>query len=236
LAIEADGSKLMHILVIEDTKNLAQVLKQGLEERGHTVTMAFDGATGLAHTETADFDAVILDLMLPRMDGTEVIRRMRAADNITPVLALTARDTVQDIIAGLDRGFDDYLTKPFAITELMARLRAIVRRQEPKKKLLLQVADLTLDPVSGGIKRGDESINLTRTELLLLEYMMRRADAVLTRTALIERVWGHNAEIGENTLEAFIRTLRTKVDANHPTKLIHTVRGVGYRLGLGDAR
>lgn len=225
----------MHILIIEDTKNLVQMLRMALEERGHSVTVAFDGTMGLAHIESSDFDAVILDLMLPKIDGLEVIRRMRASNNATPVLALTARDTVHDIIAGLDEGFDDYLTKPFAVAELMARLRAIVRRQTPQKRPLLQVADLILDPVSNEVRRGGETINLTRTEHLLLEYLMRRVDAVLTRSALIERVWGHDAEIEENTLETFIRTLRTKVDANRDPKLIHTVRGVGYRLSPRNA-
>lgn len=225
----------MHILIIEDTKNLVQMLRMSLEERGHSVTVAFDGAMGLAHIESSDFDAVILDLMLPKIDGLEVIRRMRASNNATPVLALTARDTVHDIITGLDEGFDDYLTKPFAVAELMARLRAIVRRQTPQKRPLLQVADLILDPVSNEVRRGGETISLTRTEHLLLEYLMRRVDAVLTRSALIERVWGHDAEIEENTLETFIRTLRTKVDANRDPKLIHTVRGIGYRLSPRDA-
>ena len=225
----------MHILIIEDTKNLVQMLRMSLEERGHSVTVAFDGAMGLAHIESSDFDAVILDLMLPKIDGLEVIRRMRASNNATPVLALTARDTVHDIITGLDEGFDDYLTKPFAVAELMARLRAIVRRQTPQKRPLLQVADLILDPVSNEVRRGGETISLTRTEHLLLEYLMRRVDAVLTRSALIERVWGHDAEIEENTLETFIRTLRTKVDANRDPKLIHTVRGVGYQLSPRDA-
>ena len=225
----------MHILIIEDTKNLVQMLRMSLEERGHSVTVAFDGAMGLAHIESSDFDAVILDLMLPKIDGLGVIRRMRASNNATPVLALTARDTVHDIITGLDEGFDDYLTKPFAVAELMARLRAIVRRQTPQKRPLLQVADLILDPVSNEVRRGGETISLTRTEHLLLEYLMRRVDAVLTRSALIERVWGHDAEIEENTLETFIRTLRTKVDANRDPKLIHTVRGVGYQLSSRDA-
>jgi len=226
----------MHILVVEDTKNLALMLRRAFEERGHSVIVVHDGAAGLSYIESCDFDAVILDLMLPKLGGIEVIRRMRAAGNVTPVLALTARDTVHDIIEGLDRGFDDYLTKPFAVGELMARLRTIVRRQMLQKRMVLQVADLVLDPVSYEVARDNKTINLTRTEFQLLEYMMRRPDAVLARAALIERVWGEDSNIEENTLEAFIRTLRAKVDANYDLKLIRTVRGVGYRLSEGSTR
>lgn len=220
----------MHVLIVEDRKSLALMLKKGLEEKGHSAVVALDGLTGLSHAETGGFDAVVLDLMLPGIDGHELIRRLRAGKHQVPVLALTARDTVADIVTTLDLGVDDYLTKPFAMAEFMARLRAVVRKGPAVKQLRLEVADLVLDPISGEITRGGTPVALTRTEYALLEFLMRRAGHVLSRDAIMERIWGDNAEVEDNTLEVFIKTLRAKIDIDREVKLIQTVRGVGYRL------
>ena len=226
----------MHILVVEDKKNLARMLKKALEEKNHSAVIAFDGTTGLARAEGGEFDAIVLDLMLPGIDGADIVRRLRGARNRVPILVLTARDTIHDMVATLDLGVDDYLTKPFALAEFMARLRAVVRRGPAIQDVRLEVADLVLDPSAGEVTRGGSLLALTRTEFLLLEYLMRRAGNVLTRASIIERVWGPTADIEENTLEAFVRNLRAKVDKDRDLKLIQTVRGLGYRLSKGDAQ
>jgi DNA-binding response OmpR family regulator len=226
----------VHILIVEDKKNLARMLKKALEEKNHSAVIAFDGTTGLLHAASGQFDAIVLDLMLPGIDGTEVVRRLRAAKNRVPVLVLTARDALSDRVATLDLGVDDYLTKPFALAEFMARLRALVRRGPAILDVRLEVADLVLDPSTGEVTRGGSPLALTRTEFRLLEYLMRRVGHVLTRAAIIERVWGPTATIEENTVEAFIRNVRTKVDKDRDLKLIQTVRGLGYRLTKGDAQ
>ncbi len=220
----------MHILIVEDKRSLAKMLKTSLEEKGHTVVLAFDGEEGLAHAETDLFDVLILDIMLPRIDGLEVIRRLRHAGHLLPVLALTARDTVADIVAALDLGIDDYLTKPFAMAELLARLRAVARKGPAVKRVRLQVRDLVLDPESGQVSRGGVALALTRRQFTLLEYLMRRAGHVLTREALLERIWSDNPDIAANTLEVFVRSLRLKIDIDREQSLIETVRGVGYRM------
>ena len=226
----------MHVLIVEDKKNLARMLKKALEEKNHSAVIAFDGPTGLSHAQTEDYDAVVLDLMLPGIDGIDIVRRLREAGNRVPVLVLTARDTIADMVATLDTGVDDYLTKPFALAEFMARLRAVVRRGPATQGVCLQVEDLVLDPSTGEVRRDGSLLTLTRTEFLLLEYLMRRAGQVLTRAAIIERVWGITAEIEENTLEAFIRNLRAKVDRDRDRKLIQTVRGLGYKLSSASPR
>jgi DNA-binding response OmpR family regulator len=223
----------MHVLIVEDKKNLALMLKKGLEEKSHSAVVAFDGRDGLALAESGEFDAIVLDLMLPGMDGFEVVRRLRSAKNRVPVLVLTARDTVGDIVSTLDLGVDDYLTKPFAMAEFMARLRAVARRGPAVRGVRLEVADLVLDPATAEVSRGGALVALTRTEYMLLEYLMRRANHVLSRDSIIERVWGSGAEIEGNTLEAFIKSLRAKIDNDREIKLIQTVRGVGYRLQTG---
>lgn len=223
----------MRVLIVEDKKNLALMLKKGLEETNDSAVVAFDGCTGLAHAETEEFDAIVLDLMLPGIDGFEIVRRLRSSKNRVPVLVLTARDTVHDIVTTLDLGVDDYLTKPFAMAEFRARLRAVVRRGPAIRGVRLEVADLVLDPATGEVTRGGSTVALTRTEYMLLEYLMRRANYVLSRDSIIERVWGNSADIEENTLEAFIKSLRAKIDIDREPKLIQTVRGVGYRLKTG---
>jgi DNA-binding response OmpR family regulator len=221
------------VLIVEDKKSLALMLKKGLEETNDSAVVAFDGRTGLTYAETEQFDAIVLDLMLPGMDGFQIVRRLRSAKKRVPVLVLTARDTVHDIVTTLDLGVDDYLTKPFAMAEFRARLRAVVRRGPATQGVRLEVGDLVLDPATGEVTRGGTLIALTRTEYMLLEFLMRRANHVLSRDAIIERVWGNNAEIEENTLEAFIKNLRAKIDNDREPKLIQTVRGVGYRLKAG---
>jgi DNA-binding response OmpR family regulator len=220
----------MHILIVEDKRSLARMLKTSLEEKGHSVVLAFDGEEGLAHAETDLFDVMVLDIMLPGIDGLEVIRRLRQGGHLLPVLALTARDTVADIVAALDSGLDDYLTKPFAMAELLARLRAVARKGPAVKPVRLQVDDLVLDPESGQVSRGGVILSLTRRQFALLECLMRRSGQVLTREALLDRIWSDNPDISPNTLEVFVRALRLKIDVDREQSLITTVRGVGYRI------
>jgi two-component system OmpR family response regulator len=234
---DREGStRAVHILIVEDKKSLAKTLKTSLEEKGHTVVLAFAGLEGLSYAETDRFDIMVLDIMLPGIDGLEVIRRLRKAKYQLPVLALTARDTVADIVAALDLGVDDYLTKPFAMAEFMARLRAVARKGPSVQDVRLEVADLVLDPASGQVSRKGTFLSLTRTQFSLLEYLMRRAGHVLTREAIIERIWSDNPEIESNTLEVFIRSLRAKIDVDREESLIRTVRGVGYRLEAGGGQ
>jgi two-component system response regulator MprA len=220
----------MRVLIIEDEKGMAELLKKGLEEENHRVALAFDGLEGLELAKIYEFDAIVLDLMLPRVDGFEVARRLRHAGNQTPILILTARDAVPDIVKGLDLGADDYLTKPFSFEEFLARLRTVARRGSTPRPTCLRVADLTLDPASRQALRRRREIRLSPTEYRLLELLMRRVGRVVTRTAIIEAVWGLENDIEENTLDAFVRLLRRKVDKGFSPKLIQTVRGIGYCL------
>jgi DNA-binding response OmpR family regulator len=221
----------MRVLVIEDDKAMAGLLQKGLQEENHVVSVANDGRNGLLLAADYQFDAIVLDWMLPGMDGLEVSRRLRKEGNTTPILMLTARDAVPDIVKGLDAGTDDFLTKPFSFAELLARLRALGRRGKASLHLKqLEVADLALDPSAHRVFRGKEEIHLTPTEYRLLEFLMRRQGGAASRRAIVEAVWGLEAEVEENTLDAFIRLLRSKVDAGNRPRLIHTVRGFGYRL------
>jgi len=220
----------MQILVIEDEQRMAELLRQGLEEEGHSVVSAGNGRDALAMAESYSFDAIVLDVMLPGLDGFSVARKLRAARNQTPILMLTARDTTRDMVEGLNLGADDYLVKPFSFEVLLARLRAVSRRGPIPQPVTLQVADLTLNPAAREVTRGGRRVALTRTEYSLLELLMKRAGRVVARENLIEAVWGFDTEVRNNTLDAFIRLLREKVDAPDDIKLIHTVRGVGYCL------
>jgi two-component system response regulator MprA len=220
----------MRVLIVEDERAMAELLKKGLEEENHRAALAFDGLQGLELAKTYEFDAIVLDLMLPRVDGFEVARRLRSAGNQTPILILTARDSVPDIVKGLDLGADDYLTKPFSFEEFLARLRTVARRGSAPRPTCLRVADLTLDPASRQALRGRREIRLSPTEYRLLELLMRRAGRVVTRTAIVEAVWGLENDVEENTLDAFVRLLRGKVDKGFSSKLIQTVRGIGYCL------
>jgi DNA-binding response OmpR family regulator len=220
----------MRILVVEDERRMADLLSSGLSEEGHTVTIAREGREGLSIAEAYPFDLIILDVMLPGIDGFSIARRLREQHNQTPILMLTARDATQDIIKGLDYGADDYLTKPFSFDVLLARVRAVARRGPIPQPVLLQFADLAMNPSSREVRRGQRLIALTRTEFAILELLLRNAGRVVSRDHLIESVWGADAEIESNTLDAFVRLLRAKVEAPGEPKLIHTVRGVGYSL------
>ena len=226
----------MRLLIVEDETRMAELLRKGLTEEGHTATCAADGAEGLALAKSYDFDVIILDLMLPRLSGYELAKRLRAEKILTPILMLTAKDSVPDIVRGLDLGADDYMTKPFSFDELVARLRAVKRRALAAKDTSLRVADLVLDPASREVVRGAERVSLTRTEYNLLERLMYRSGKVVSRRSLIEAVWGFDRDIEENTLDAFMHLLRNKIDPPGRSKLIHTVRGVGYMIrGDGQA-
>ena len=220
----------MHILVVEDDRKLAQQLKKGLDEEGHPTSIVFDGKEGLDTATTIEFDVLVLDVMLPGLDGLTLVRRLRHAGITTPILMLTARDSNEDVVTGLDAGADDYLTKPFSFRVLLARLRALARRGQVDPRTRLQVSDLVLDPATHRVERAGSSLALTRTEFGILDLLMKNAGRVLTRERLIQGVWGHDCEVESNTLDVFIRQLRLKVEPPGSRKLIQTVRGVGYML------
>lgn len=219
----------MQILVVEDERRMAELLRRGLTEEGHQVVVSQDGAEGLAIAGASSFDVIVLDVMLPGVDGITIAKKLREARNQTPILMLTARDSAADIVKGLDCGADDYLTKPFAFDVFLARVRAVSRRGAIPRSVCLEVADLKLDPANRHVTRGDTTINLTPREYGLLELLMRNTGRVIGRDSILESVWGHGCDVNENTLEAFVRLVRLKVDARGP-KLIQTVRGVGYTM------
>jgi len=220
----------MRILIVEDDQRLARQLKKGLEEQGHTVSLAFYGPEGLESARQIHSDVLVLDVMLPGMDGFAIVRRLRKEGSAIPILLLTARDSPEDIVTGLDAGADDYLTKPFSLKVLLARLRALGRRREVEPSTSLRVGDLVLDPAAHTVARRGASIVLTRTEFLLPEWLMRSSGRVITRERLIEAVWGNEREVESNSLDVFVRQLRTKVEPVGSRKLLHTIRGVGYAL------
>jgi two-component system, OmpR family, response regulator MprA len=219
----------MQILVVEDERRMADLLEQSLHEEGHQVVLARDGREGFEIARCSPFDVIVLDVMLPGMDGLAVARKLRERGNQTPVLMLTARDAPADIVSGLNSGADDYLTKPFSLDILLARLRAVSRRGAIPRPTCLQIADVRLDPASRQVTRGGEVVNLTPREYKLLELLMRNPGRAISRDTILESVWGFGSEVTENTLEAFVRLLRMKVDTREP-KLIHTVRGFGYMM------
>ncbi len=223
----------MKILVVEDEKKVASFIKRGLEEDNYEVTLTYDGAEGFKQAMESDFSLIILDVMLPKKDGLTVIKELRAAGKRTPVLMLTARDTTDDIVSGLDAGSDDYLTKPFAFAELLARVRALVRRGEQDRGAEIHFADLRLDPVSHKVWRGATEIDLTAKEYGLLEYMIRNPNTVLSRQMIAEHVWDYAFDSFTNIIDVYVNYLRKKVDKDYSTKLIHTVRGQGYILREG---
>ncbi len=220
----------MQILVVEDERRMADLLERTLLEEGHQVVVARDGREGFDIARGSPFDVIVLDLMLPRMDGKLVARKLRESKNQTPILMLTARDATADVVQGLDSGADDYLTKPFSIDVLLARLRAVSRRGVIPRPPMLKIADVTLDPASRRVRRGSEVLNLTPREYSLLELLMRNPGRAVSRDAILESVWGFSTDVSENTVEVFLRQLRLKVDTREP-KLIHTVRGYGYMMG-----
>jgi len=220
----------VQILVVEDERRMAELLQRALHEEGHQVVVARDGREGFEFASASQFDVIVLDVMLPGMDGMTLARKLRQNRNQTPVLMLTARDAPADIVNGLDSGADDYLTKPFSIDILLARLRAVSRRGAIPRPVCLEIADLRLDPASHRVTRGDEILSLTPREYRLLELLMRNARRAISRDTILESVWGFDSDVNENTLEVFMRLLRGKVDTREP-KLIHTVRGFGYMMG-----
>lgn len=220
----------MRVLIVEDDVRIATFLKQGLEEEGYQVVTAQDGVSGLELAQAAPFGVIILDLMLPELDGYEVAKRLRREFNQTPILVLTARDSNQDIIRGLDLGADDYLTKPFALDVLMARVRAVSRRGPVPMPVIVRIGDLELDPLLHHASRAGQIVSLTPLEFKLLEFLARSSPRVIPRNTILEEIWGYNTEVSPNNLEAFMHQLRTKIDRAPLPKLIHTVRGIGYCL------
>ena len=220
----------MRVLLVEDEARIADFVDRGLTEQGYAVDVASDGDEALQWTDVADFDVIVLDVMLPGRDGIEVCRTLRARGARTPILMLTARDAVDDRVRGLDSGADDYLIKPFAFAELLARLRALMRREPAVAGSVLQVGDLRFETASLEVLRKGVSIELTAKECRLLEYMMRHPNQVLTRTMIAEHVWNYEFDNATNVIDVHIRNLRRKIDDTFPTKLIQTVRGAGYRI------
>jgi heavy metal response regulator len=219
----------MHILVIEDEPKVASFIKRGLEAAHYSVDVEHDGATGLSRLLKNDYDVIILDVMLPRLDGLSLMKEIRKRQIKVPVLLLTARATVADKVMGLDLGADDYLTKPFVFEELLARVRALLRRG-PAAPAVLAIADLRLDPATREVTRGDKRIELTPKEYALLEFLLRRRDQVLSRAIIAQHVWGVNYDTFTNVIDVYVNYLRNKIDNGYEPKLIHSVRGVGYVL------
>ena len=224
----------MRLLVVEDEPKMAELLRRGLEREGYAVDVVHDGTDAVWAIAETEFDAVVLDAMIPRPDGFEVCRQIRAKGRWTPILMLTARDGVEDRVRGLDSGADDYLTKPFAFAELFARLRAITRRDVVERPTVLEVGDLLLDPATREVRRGDTRIELSPTEFALLEQFMRHPDQVLSRSHMLEHVWDFAYDGTSNVVDVYVRYLREKIDRPFGRSTIETVRGVGYALRPGD--
>ena len=220
----------MRILVVEDERKVASFIRKGLEEEGYAVDVAADGEEGLVLALTRVHDLIILDIRLPKMDGLRVLQALRHDSVTAPVLLLTVRATIEDKVLGLDAGADDYLTKPFAFQELVARVRALLRRRSEGEPTVLRVGDLRLDPARRTVTRGDEKIDLTPREFALLDYFMRNPGRVLTRTMIAEHVWDYSFDTSTNVIDVYINYVRKKVDAGREPKLLHTIRGVGYVL------
>jgi DNA-binding response OmpR family regulator len=227
----------MRILVVEDEPGIALFIRQGLSEAGYAVDVAGDGEEGLDYALAAEYDAIVLDILLPRMDGLDLLRELRDRGMMTPVLLLTARDAVEDRVQGLDAGADDYLVKPFAFSELLARIRALLRRPPLQTEAVLRVGDLEMDLSRHEVRRAQRVIELSPREFALLEYLIRHPTQVLSRTQIIEHVWNFDFSYESNVVDVYIGYLRRKLNRGSDTRLIHTVRGVGYRLSAegGDA-
>lgn len=221
----------MRILVVEDEKKIAEFIRRGLKEEGYVVETAYDGEEGLQKIDEHDFDLIILDLMLPKIDGLSLCQKLRQEQNAVPILILTAKDSVKDKVSGLDSGADDYLTKPFAFEELLARIRVLLRKKgisaSPTK---LYFHDLEIDLLAHKVLRAENEIELTSKEFALLEYLMRNVNTLVTRTMISEHVWEINFETSTNIIDVYINYLRNKIDKGYKNKLIHTIRGRGYML------
>jgi len=218
----------MRILVVEDERKVANFLQQGLQEEGYEVEVAYDGEEGALNVQQKQFDLILLDILLPKKDGVTLVKEMRSQQIATPVLMLTAKSSIDNRVEGLDAGADDYLAKPFAFEELLARIRSLLRRGGPEKATTIKIADLQLDMVKHTARRGERLIELTGKEYALLEYFMRNANRVLTRTLISEHIWNYNFDTGTNIVDVYINHLRSKIDEGFERKLLHTVRGVGY--------
>lgn len=223
----------MRILVVEDEHRIANSIKKGLEQEKYAIDVAYTGNEGFDLASTEDYDLVILDLMLPEMDGITICKELRKNKIHTPILMLTAKGQIQDKVRGLDSGADDYLTKPFSFEELLARIRALTRRPKTSLNIILSIGDLHLDPKLYQVARDENLIKLSSKEFSLLEYFMRNANKILTKDQIISHVWDYDADILPNTVEVYIKNLRNKIDAPFKNKkpLIHTVRGFGYKIG-----
>ena len=220
----------MRILVAEDEKNLNSIIVKSLKANNYTVDACFDGEEALDYIGCAEYDAVVLDIMMPKMSGIEVVKHLRNRNNKVPVLFLTAKDSIEDRVTGLDAGADDYLVKPFALDELLARVRVMIRRSSDSVDHTLKIADLTADTQKMTVFRGDTEIILTGKEFAILEYMLRNKGVVLTREKIEQHIWNYDYEGGTNVVNVYIRYLRKKIDDGFEPKLIHTVRGAGYVL------
>jgi len=220
----------MRILVIEDEKKVATFIKKGLVEEHYAVDTAFEGEEGLYLSEINEYDLIVLDLMIPKIDGFGVLKKIRERKNNVPILVLTAKDSIDDTVRGLDAGCDDYLTKPFAFAELLARIRALLRRDNKEKESVLRIADLSLSIVTHKVMRQGKEIELTSKEYALLEYFMRNPEKVLTRTMISEHVWDYHFDSNTNVIDVYVNYLRKKIDKDFDPKLIHTIRGIGYMM------
>ena len=224
----------MRILVVEDEPEMQTILQHGLGEEGHSVTVSSEGHDALSIASNYTFDMIVLDVMLPGLDGFAIARKLRMAHISTPILMLTAKDSIQDMVRGLDMGADDYLTKPFSFELLLARLRALTRRGKDALPPVLEVGSLRLDPAAHDVTRNGRSISLSRTEFVLLELLMRRPGQVMTRELIQDTLWGFDSSVESNTIDAFIRLLRNKINSKGELQLIYTVRGVGYVMREGE--
>lgn len=225
----------MRILLVEDEPQIADFIARGLSESGYSVDTARDGEEAVHWPSVADFDVIILDVMLPIVDGLEVCRTLRSQGIRTPILMLTARDAVEDRVLGLDSGADDYLVKPFAFAELLARVRALIRREPVLISNILEVGDLVMDTVTRQVTRSGHDIELTAKEFSLLEYLMRHPNQVLSRTVIAEHIWNYDFANATNVIDVHVKNLRKKIDEGNETRLIHTVRGAGYRISAREA-
>lgn len=224
----------MRVLVIEDEKQLLKIIGERLKEEGYATDLVRDGIEGLHFAESLDYDCIILDIMLPSMDGFSVLRKLRARKINTPILILTAKDTIKDKVSGLDLGADDYITKPFSFEELIARVRAMLRRKSSEKETVLFISDLTLDLITREVSRGNHLIELTSKEFAILEYLLRNKGRVLTKSQIANHVWNYEFEYKSNIVEVYVRYLRKKLEDNFENKLIHTVSGVGYVIKVKE--
>jgi heavy metal response regulator len=221
----------MRILIVEDERRLSNVIKKGFVEDGFAVDQAFDGEEGQYLAEDEQYDLIVLDIMLPKMDGLQLCKELRKKNIKTPILMLTAKSTTEDKVAGLDSGADDYITKPFSFVEFRSRVHALIRRSHQETSPTLRIEDLEVDPLKHIVKRGEKTINLTPKEFAVLELLLRHKGEVVSRTMIIEHVWDYNFDGMSNVVDVFVVALRKKIDSNSKKKLIQTIHGVGYKIG-----